>query len=342
MRRNIRLDLVFDKTERIVFMSYRRNQWVYKAIENCDVIKLQEFANRLKDISLLEALDRRCIKLIAKLPEEELVILEKEFSGILKIIPFSEVLVSGNTYLLALNEELYFQGDWEKTVKKLLFLNYKRAVDILELIKSKEGLEKIIIVLEWILEHKEKLPPIDGILELCSKVDIKIGSEWKPLIRKKKDREQILLQIKKIRLLTGEKRIVLSDFTTEDIKNLNFQEYEGVILNMSEEFKYEYGMEQKIIELIKKCDVSKLEIKNIENLHNKDLLQALLQEVEYVEESQEKLYRLYERFDDTEKLYNGIDEKLIYTGAYTRILELYFQKVEEQDEVIGVERNEKI
>ena len=302
-------------------MKYGINQWLYKAIEGADVIRLTEFTKRLApELSLTEVLDRKSVRLLSGLTREKLELLECSFPGIIKMIPFEEALISGNTFLLEYNRECYFRDGWENTVRNIFFLNYARSTNIAAFLRQDE-LKKWIDTLSWIRQEQGFLSQIADIKSLCSLIELQLRNRLQKDFSEEEKKEW-LAEIKRLREITGEHSFCFEDYTYNSQEVLlDFAGYESVDLNMRCVVEQLHGFD--FFGLVSQCGLDKLELEEADVLTSESTIQRLLKQTAYNEPFQKILVALYTKYGCLEELCRvaGVENKY---GTYRFILEVYY------------------
>lgn len=326
-------------------MKYALNEWLYEALLNVDIDKLQGLEKRLMetDIRLEYVLDRKTKRIIAELSEEQIEVLAVAYPGIVQQIPMGLALSAGNIRLLEINQDEYFKGNWKKQTENMLFVRYDQRVNIDELLTVDGMLTRLADTLQWIQQKTGDLPQIDGINELCSKAE---GRIYKNGIIDKGKKQRLFDDLKRIRALIGDNNLYVNGMLAafdKEFPDIIYDNYEKIILDLSDIQVCECSLRDLhkwcVYKLLENCNVDKLEITPKEQLVNKEFLSRLLQAVEYEEEVQKKVCELYQRYFSIKKLYEALNPDMIYTGAYSIIIREYYNESEESDTLICSEDN---
>lgn len=316
-------------------MEYKRNQWVADALKNADINRLKAFEARLEDeMRLPDCLDRNACKVLAAASKKKLCAMEDAIAGLTSAVPFDLALWHGNLYLLEKNKEHYFADGWERTVANILFLNNMGYLKLPDLVQN-HSLKKIRCSLEWVKKELGKLPPIEGLGELCTKLENCVYFEASFLKRKK---DSCLKETRALREITGVDRIDLSNVgcLSADYIRAVMEKGEAVHICLNLEHisfnAYDIEAEDKekmsFTALLKSVGVDRIEFTQPKHLEKEEVAVALLRDALYDQELQWIVYELYKKFCRLDYLVEVFETNSHFCGKFKALLERYYQEEE--------------
>jgi hypothetical protein len=207
-------------------------------------------------------------------------------------------------------------------------------VDFEDLIYQTEVLEHWLDSLSWIHDEFGSVPFIDGLPELCTKVELEFA--------RKNKRRKLTNRFRKI---TGDRRFALGRHNSGTAKYLcRFSPnlYTGAVLNLKKILNVGAKEDRSniiiFVTIIKYFPAEQVELQEYEEIFSdEEDLKMLLNCMRGDKEAQRKLCALCKKYHMLDSLFSLVQQEQLEGMAYAGILRAYYADESEKDEVLKID-----